>query len=521
MTEDSVMVGRKSTGNRGEDIAKEAVAVKDNSRRSKSGKNDDEGPSTSKGPSTSTLPPMDAGESTEPIGIRDVPESTREDKLDENLPKKVFAVDCYPEPGRMNIYSKANVIGRVADALAGTPALKTIHGSQFRQLFMLPVGRCSYSGKLIHAILARQLVPKRKYEIWSVFGGQSFRFSFREFERVSGLVCSRIPEGHTFFQAVPKEPSTTWKELFRRNCKQVSVECALNKLKEKHISDRKRLYHALIILVDGVVLGNKPPNITPTYVDMVEDVEKFLRFPWGRFRTLSRFRPAPLSPKNPDPINELKQRLRQQTSACYGFPLAVELVVFEASPLLVEKLADPKKTTTFLEEPFACETAIVRLQSEDILHVEANPKLTFGVDVTEGENADPDWDDEVHDDGVDRIVQLLQGGHVFTQEDFVVGQSTMAPVFYQPQGDRYSCKVKLNRGKKWMADQFRTMTEKLVEAIRSGGGEGGVSKVTDQTSKRGSEMQPENRGENVFAKSKGKSEEGEDVRDIYVDMDDV
>ncbi|CAA7021368.1 unnamed protein product [Microthlaspi erraticum] len=355
MTEDSVMLPRESTGNRGDDIAKEAVAVKDNSRRSKSVENDDEGPSTS------TIPPIDAGESTEPSGNRNVPESTR-NVIWRNPPKEGF---------RCGLLSGARADEHIFESQFHWTRRRSISRntgpennsrSQFKHLFMLPVGRCSNSGKLIHAILARQLVTKRKYEIWSVFGGKPFRFSIREFERVSGLVCSRLPEGHTIHLQ------------YQRN----------GRVRGKSYSE-------------GIVNTRCHPwqqatEITPSYVDMLEDVEKFLQFPWGRLsfiRTLSRFGPAPLSPLNPNPIKELKQRLRQQTSACYGFPLSLQLVAFDAIPLLVEKLPDPKNTATFLEDPFACETPIVLLQSEDILHVEENPNLTVRVDVTEGDNADP------------------------------------------------------------------------------------------------------------------------------------
>lgn len=130
---------------------------------------------------------------TETGGLNDVPESSVEDKL----PTRVSALDCYPDPERLNIYSKARVIGSVAEALAGTEDLQTLLGSQFRQLFMLPVARCHNSGKLIHSLLARQLITKKKYELWSVFGGKPIRFSIREFERVTGLICSKIPDGHS------------------------------------------------------------------------------------------------------------------------------------------------------------------------------------------------------------------------------------------------------------------------------------------------------------------------------------
>lgn len=45
----------------------------------------------------------------------------------------------------------------------------------------------------------------------------------------------------------------------------------------------RKLALALILIVDGVLIAtlqtHKP---TPKYVDMLDDVDGFLRFPWGR-----------------------------------------------------------------------------------------------------------------------------------------------------------------------------------------------------------------------------------------------
>ncbi|CAA7025149.1 unnamed protein product [Microthlaspi erraticum] len=160
-------------------------------------------------------------------------------------------------------------------------------------------------------------------------------------------------------------------------------------------------------------------------------------------------------------------------------------------------------------------------------------QLTVRVDVTEGDNADLEWDDEVHDDGVDRIVQLLgepqeDGNSVEARvkrspepmPDKPKAPAKPAGKKNSPQTFRTISEVK-DELKEWMADQFRTMTEELVEAIRRGGGEGCVSKVTEQTSEGGSEMHPENRSENIRANTNGHSEEGEDVRYMDVADEDV
>ncbi|CAA7019983.1 unnamed protein product [Microthlaspi erraticum] len=354
------MVDPKVTVDGGEANSKKDAVGNGNRRRLRSADIEEDAPSTS------TNPVMDSRERTESTKCNEGTETGGEAHLEGILPSRVFAMDCYPEPARLNIYSKASVIGSVADALAGTEALETLLGSQFRQLFMLLVAGCPNSGKLIHSILARQLITKKKYELWAVFGGKPIRFSIREFQRVSGLKCSKIPQGHPLVPVVSKERSRKWKELYGAHCKHMSVEGALKLLADKDLDECKRLPIALIILIDGVLVTNKTLKLTPAYVDKLEDVQAFLDFPWGRLsfiRTLHCFGPEPMSTKTPNPIKKLKKRLTQQTSACYGFPLALQLLALEAIPLLLEKIPDSMKTATFLEEPSFCESGTILLQA--------------------------------------------------------------------------------------------------------------------------------------------------------------
>ncbi|CAA7041534.1 unnamed protein product [Microthlaspi erraticum] len=113
------------------------------------------------------------------------------------LPSRLYAADCYPGgPQRLNIYAKANVIGQVVAALQGHEELEHLRQTQFAGLLNLPVARSSNSAKLIHALLAWQLVTRRRYELWTVFGPNPIRFSLREFKRITGLYCGKIPEDH-------------------------------------------------------------------------------------------------------------------------------------------------------------------------------------------------------------------------------------------------------------------------------------------------------------------------------------
>ncbi|XP_024007315.1 uncharacterized protein LOC18011507 [Eutrema salsugineum] len=134
--------------------------------------------------------------------------------LSEKLPKRVLGDGCYPVGARLNIYSKANVIGLLVEALKGTKDLEKLLHSQFGKLFHLPVARCCNSAKLVHALLSRQLVTMKKHEIWFLFGGKPLRYSIREFKEITGLNCN--PEPDSTEEEEDVEKTRIWKDLFGR-----------------------------------------------------------------------------------------------------------------------------------------------------------------------------------------------------------------------------------------------------------------------------------------------------------------
>ncbi|CAA7017960.1 unnamed protein product [Microthlaspi erraticum] len=174
-------------------------------------------------------------------------------------------------PQRLNIYAKANVIGQVVAALQGHEELEHLRQTQFAGLLNLPVARSSNSAKLIHALLAWQLVTRRRYELWTVFGPNPIRFSLREFKRITGLYCGKIPEDHLAERETSperssssqstedddgkkKQMSTMWKDLFGRKDAQVTVDDAIAMLEDPNLAQWKRMPLALIILVEGVLI---------------------------------------------------------------------------------------------------------------------------------------------------------------------------------------------------------------------------------------------------------------------------
>ncbi|XP_024013624.1 uncharacterized protein LOC18021038 [Eutrema salsugineum] len=250
--------------------------------------------------------------------------------LSEKLPKRVLGDGCYPVGARLNIYSKANVIGLLVEALKGTEDLEKLLHSQFGKLFHLPVARCCNSAKLVHALLSRQLVTTKKHEIWFLFGGQPLRYSIREFKEITGLNCNPEPDSTEEEDDVGK--TGIWKDLFGR-AKAMNVFDVLEMLKDPDLPRWKRLPLALIVLVDGVLFCNsKNLAFTEKYVAMLTDLDKFMLYPWGRVsfnKTVSRFQ-APKAitdaEKRENPVTRLRRQLKQKTSACYGFPLLLQLM---------------------------------------------------------------------------------------------------------------------------------------------------------------------------------------------------
>ncbi|CAN6831882.1 unnamed protein product [Brassica oleracea] len=99
------------------------------------------------------------------------------------------------------------------------------------------------------------------------------------------------------------------------------------------------------------------------------------------------------------------------------------LLAFEAVPQLLPRIPDAPNTVTFLEDPPACATTVIILNTKDILAVEAEPDGTVHFSLI------PDaerhmWLYEVEDLQVNRLVHRLSSGHTSTTEDFRGGEKS-------------------------------------------------------------------------------------------------
>lgn len=112
------------------------------------------------------------------------------DEIAKRLPERLFATDRFPSE-RVNMYSTVDFLLWVRDVLRGTPEMELLLGSCFGGLFRTLALRL-FAGKVVHSMMTRQVVTKKKYEMWPVFGGKPLRFSLVEFGEVTGLPCSKM-----------------------------------------------------------------------------------------------------------------------------------------------------------------------------------------------------------------------------------------------------------------------------------------------------------------------------------------
>ncbi|XP_024011264.1 uncharacterized protein LOC18017804 [Eutrema salsugineum] len=219
----------------------------------------------------------------------------------------------------------------------------------------------------------------------------------------------------------------------------MNVFDVLEMLKDPDLPRWKHLPLALIVLVDGVLFCNsKNLALTEKYVAMLTDLERFMLYPWGRVsfnKTVSRFQ-APKAitdaEKKENPVTRLRRQLKQKTSACYGFPLSLQLMALQCIPMLVSKIPQPDNLKTFVEDPKGCQNVITLLHLGDILAVESDPLLSVKqMVVDDGDNEQQNelrWGDEVEDAKVAFMQELMAEGYKFSPSDFAVAPTPIVDI---------------------------------------------------------------------------------------------
>ncbi|XP_024009469.1 uncharacterized protein LOC112084551 [Eutrema salsugineum] len=280
------------------------------------------------------------------------------------------------------------------------------------------------------------------YKLWIVFGGQPFHFGLKEFGTVTGLPCGEYPPNYDpdYQPPTPKNPGDYWRDLIGDDPKTMLADFAELLRKEPDMLTGRKIHLALLIIVDGVLIANSPVHKPSwNYVRMLEDLDALLRFPWGResfYRTICCMRPA----KKGSTINEASvelfcQQMRQATFRLQGFPLALQLVVFRACPLLPSKLPKDSDHPTLLEWTTVTFSKGNALSHSDVIEIEfsdalvVHPLIPVDQPDTEGWG---DWDDEVRDKNIDHLELLVNQGHAFQKSNWHGGDSAEQLTTHNP-----------------------------------------------------------------------------------------
>ncbi|KAG7563784.1 Ulp1 protease family C-terminal catalytic domain [Arabidopsis suecica] len=130
---------------------------------------------------------------------------------DIELPSRLFADREEPNGDRVNQYFKLYAIKVVLKALQ--PSELEIIRPCFGKL-LDAYSKPTFSGKLAHFLLTRQLNVNKRHEIWVIFAGKPVRFSLREFGLVTGLDCRPLPTLDRALLKAPPGVTPYWFTLF-------------------------------------------------------------------------------------------------------------------------------------------------------------------------------------------------------------------------------------------------------------------------------------------------------------------
>ncbi|KAG2247079.1 hypothetical protein Bca52824_086707 [Brassica carinata] len=341
------------------------------------------------------------------------------------LPERLYATDRYPSE-RINMYSTIDNLLCVRDALDGTEEMALLLTSCFGSLFRLLVRRL-LMGKVIHGMLTRQVVTKKKYEIWPVFGGNLLRFSLVEFGEVTGLPCSEFEEGYSIdYEMQPTEDNYAYWERLIGPDQDVTIEELVTMVLGDTVMPRSRkLRLCLIIIVDGVLVPtSQKARPSLKHVNLVKNLKNFA-FQWGRESFLWAIRTMMPGPKEmgkcEDPNGDFCKKLRQKTIRILGFPLELQLVAFELIPQLLKE-AGGDDSITLLTFPGQLLPQHAGLNVADLRKAEYDLGPMMEISETHDDWWGA-WDEEKYDQKGDNLLGLIKEGHVFSKSDWGGGDA--------------------------------------------------------------------------------------------------
>ncbi|KAF3585698.1 hypothetical protein F2Q69_00027047 [Brassica cretica] len=286
---------------------------------------------------------------------------------------------------------------------------------------------------------------------------------------------------------------------------------------DKTLSPGKKLRICLIIIVDGVLMPKmQKPKPTLKYVKLVEKLDKFFSFPWGResfWWTISTMiPPKKVLGKRDDPEGIFCAQLRQETKFLLGFPLALQLWVFEAIQVLLDRLGGDDSVTllSYVGDKLPTHTGLVLT---DVLYVEHSPKLTVLPMMEVDEDRDDEWEPlYVHDPAVTEVKRKIRKLTQKEEAGAVMKQRRLSRYFSRKGdgggGDKYEALLGVVEGIKKELGRLNKVVEKQGRLLRKF-----KAKIIGKFSSRG-ENRPQAVAEHAL-------KEGDGVPLLYTKKEDV
>ncbi|KAL0807551.1 hypothetical protein Bca101_100043 [Brassica carinata] len=256
-----------------------------------------------------------------------------------------------------------------------------------------PNGRPNILAFIRHVLRGFEAFAKiRKSSFGKLFDLQlvnPLRFSLEEFGTITGLNCGSFPDGyeapdHNLKDAnkqkgAHKDP--LWQKIVGKY-DNITIADLADDLEHDHQMDEwRRIRLALIIILDGVLIASQQiPRPTLRYVQMLDDVDAFLEFPWGHesfLHTVRCMKPPKFEKgKTVDnPVDMLVLKLKQETFRLTGFPLALQLLASRAIPMLLSKIPAPLNDQTIMDLTESNLPNHPSIELDAVLQVEVNPSL--------------------------------------------------------------------------------------------------------------------------------------------------
>ncbi|XP_010512845.1 PREDICTED: uncharacterized protein LOC104788758 isoform X1 [Camelina sativa] len=331
--------------------------------------------------------------------------------METEFPKRLFRDGFEPQVKKINNSCRISILGKVKQALPKEYE-KVKNDPVFSHVFALYENGLGYSGCLIHSMMSRQLVTKKKREIWFVFGGKPLRFSMQEFHAVTGLKCTADSSCNLENW---KDDGGFWSKLMKRKGPTISikslVDVHLPVIHKWNEVDRIRLVYLLVIA--GLVMAKDEKKYIPLkYIQMVMDLDKVRTFPWGlkAFKILAK-----------SIIEKIEDLKKINSYALDGFSYAFQIWVMEAIPD-IGKLLGEKIITEFREAP-RCSNwkGAAKVSYDDIIQLESTfgpkdivyPYISITGDFDVVDSIEFLWRDETSDGEVDNLKDKISSGNDF------------------------------------------------------------------------------------------------------------